>query len=81
MSISRRQFKEKIVKLLGGKCVLCGYNKFIGALEVHHKSSKLKTMNLSDGYKHNWASVEKELKHCVLLCCRCHRELHALFED
>ncbi len=24
----------------------------------------------------SWEMIEKELKKCVLLCCRCHREVH-----
>jgi hypothetical protein len=32
----RRKTKELLVDLLGGRCVICRYNKCVSALEFHH---------------------------------------------
>lgn len=71
----RLEIKLKIINLLGWKtaCVRCGYDRYIGALEFHHKdpSSKL-------GYvtKHAKFSFQlEEAKKCELLCANCHREI------
>lgn len=32
----RDKIKEMAVQYKGGKCCICGYNKYIGALEFHH---------------------------------------------
>ena len=32
----RRKVKETLVREAGGKCVLCGYSRVIGALHFHH---------------------------------------------
>jgi len=38
--------KKKLVKLLGGKCEICGYTKCLSALVFHHKNPKTKTIKL-----------------------------------
>ena len=40
VSRRRKKLKQQAVKYLGGKCICCGYNKCIAALEFHHKSDK-----------------------------------------
>ena len=61
----------------GGKCVLCGYNKCIQALEFHHINSKDKEFGISaKGYTRSWEKVKNELKKCILVCANCHREAH-----
>lgn len=55
------------IKLKGGKCIFCGYDKYNGALDFHH----------IDGITRSWKRVEKELEKCVLVCANCHREIHA----
>ena len=53
-------------------CAICGYNKTAQAMDFHH--IKGKTANVSQ-----LAGIEmfREIKRCVVLCSRCHRELHA----
>lgn len=59
----------------GGKCEYCGYNKYIGALEFHHKDPTQKDPTGLRAYKISrlYAEVDK----CILLCANCHREEHA----
>tara|TARA_X000001036_G_C20484670_1_gene727202 strand:- start:448 stop:831 length:384 start_codon:yes stop_codon:yes gene_type:complete len=70
-------FKEKCVEYKGGKCELCGYNKYIGALEFHHKDPTKKDLQISKvrGRSFN-DKIKKELDKCQILCCNCHREMH-----
>ena len=41
-TILRRSMKLQAIKMLGGKCSKCGYNKCVDALEFHHKNPKEK---------------------------------------
>ncbi|KKQ93602.1 MAG: hypothetical protein UT19_C0009G0011 [Candidatus Woesebacteria bacterium GW2011_GWB1_39_10b] len=69
--------KEIAVKVKGGKCVVCGYNKYIGALELHHVWGK-KEFSIGDtGYTYSKERLQAELSKCVLLCANCHREIEA----
>jgi hypothetical protein len=72
--------KRKAVDYKGGKCIVCGYNKCLEALEFHHKNPLEKDIKLKSSGINRRQSFEKskeELDKCVLLCCRCHREVHA----
>jgi len=72
----RRRNKEKAVALKGGKCVKCGYNKSIRALEFHHTDATEKEFNPSGNMNMAWHKIEKEIEKCILVCSNCHREIH-----
>jgi len=74
----RRRRKKALVKMLGGKCAQCGYNKSIKALSFHHKDPSTKCFDISNNgnMMHNWDEVVIEAKKCELLCLNCHAELH-----
>ena len=67
--------REKAIDYKGGKCEFCGYNKYRGALEFHHKDPTQKDPRGLKAYKLTrlFAEVDK----CLLLCANCHREEHA----
>lgn len=72
----RQKLKELAVEKKGGKCVFCGYNRYVGALDFHHLEGK--DFGLSkDGITRAWSKIETELEKCVLVCSNCHREIHA----
>lgn len=74
----RRKNKERLVGLFGGKCRVCEYDRCIGGLEFHHVDDENKEFALSDkGRTISFARLKAEASKCVLLCCRCHREVHA----
>jgi len=75
--LRQRKFKTQCVEYKGGKCIKCGYNKYIGALDFHHldPSQKDFTIAATKLWKLN-DLVIKELDKCVLLCSNCHREEH-----
>ncbi|OGG56777.1 hypothetical protein A3D71_00490 [Candidatus Kaiserbacteria bacterium RIFCSPHIGHO2_02_FULL_55_20] len=75
---NRRTKKEKLVAMFGGKCVVCGYKKYAGALDFHHKNPKDKSFALSvKGLSYSWDSLVQEAKKCVLVCKNCHTEIEA----
>ena len=70
----RRNNKLTAVKLLGGKCVLCGYSKCLESLHFHH----LDPSNKISGPARIGSQTEKfikEIKKCILLCANCHSEV------
>lgn len=69
-----KENKLRAIKMLGGKCQRCGYNKCIAALDFHHAIEE-KEFNISK-YMETWSIIEKEIEKCVLLCANCHREEH-----
>jgi predicted DNA-binding protein YlxM (UPF0122 family) len=74
---SRRQkLKEMSVEYLGGKCMKCGYNKCIAALDFHHRDPNEKEFSVSKYQNLSWLKIMIELDKCDLLCSNCHRELH-----
>ncbi|MBI4999803.1 hypothetical protein HZB97_03475 [Candidatus Gottesmanbacteria bacterium] len=55
----------------------CGYNRYQGALDLHHINGE-KEFGISDkGYTRSWKKVKAELDKCVLVCANCHREIAA----
>ena len=81
VSSFRKRRKENLIRLCGGKCSLCGYNKCIGALEFHHINPKDKSFGISTGNCHKIEDDIAEVKKCLLLCANCHREIHNGFYE
>jgi hypothetical protein len=73
----KQGYKQQMVEYLGGKCIICGYSKYLGALQFHHKNPEEKDPNYTA--MRNWSFERKkiELDKCVLLCANCHAEVHA----
>ena len=67
------------IKYKGGKCVVCGYSKCPAAMDFHHKNPLEKDGYGTGALKSHWSFEKnrKELDKCVLVCVRCHREIHA----
>lgn len=74
----KHRIKEKLVDYMGSKCSFCGYDKCIDCLEFHHKNPGEKKFGISDAISahRTWDYIVKEVEKCLLLCNRCHRELH-----
>lgn len=74
----REKVKQMAVEYKGGKCEICGYNKYAGALDFHHKDPSKKDFGIAhDGHTKSWEKVKKELDKCMLVCANCHREIHS----
>ena len=71
--------KQKSIIYKGGKCIICGYDTCLAALDFHHPDPSKKNGYGTGALKSHW-SFEKnmaELDKCILVCVRCHREIHA----
>lgn len=62
--------KEERVKMLGGKCQICGYNKCIASLTLHHLNPEEKER------EKDWIRDDFDPTKYMLLCSNCHEELH-----
>lgn len=60
---------------LGGRCTICGYDRCAAGFDFHHVEIWIKDFTISQKMT-SWEVIEPELKKCVLLCARCHREVH-----
>ena len=74
----RRIRKERLVKMLGGCCKGCGYDKCLSALSFHHRDPATKDFDISHNGNllHDWDLVIKEALKCDLLCLNCHALLN-----
>lgn len=72
----QRSNKVRAVNYLGGACVYCGYNKYVGALDFHHRDPNEKDQNAANMVQWSWERQKKELDKCILVCANCHREVH-----
>jgi predicted HNH restriction endonuclease len=75
--LRQRKYKAKCIEYKGGKCEICNYNKFQGALEFHHRDPSQKGFQLSKAKSWTFNErVKNELDKCQILCSNCHKELH-----
>jgi transposase len=74
----RRKVKEILVSEWGGRCAVCGYDSYSGALQFHHLNPADKSFGLSmRGLGRSIADLRAEAQKCVLLCSNCHAEVEA----
>ena len=72
----RRQLKRILVEEAGGRCVICGYDRCMAALEFHHVDPSTKRFHLGlRGLTRSLAALREEASKCVLLCSNCHAEV------
>lgn len=72
----RREVKALLVTEAGGACVICGYDRWPGALHFHHLDPATKRFNLGlKGLTRSIDSLREEAEKCVLLCANCHAEV------
>ena len=75
-TLRRRKIKSFSIEYKGGKCQMCGYNRYAGALDLHHVKGVKKFTMGEEGYTHSWIVIKEELDKCILICANCHREIH-----
>ncbi len=71
-----KEKKKELIESLGGKCIICGYNKCISALEFHHNQGDKEGCITTIIKNFSKQKALKEIKKCILLCANCHREAH-----
>jgi len=78
VSRRRRKVKRLLVEDAGGRCVRCGYDRCVAALEFHHLDPAEKRFALSTrGVARSLEKARVEASKCVLLCANCHAEVEA----
>jgi hypothetical protein len=76
VSARRRRVKRILVEEAGGRCSLCGYDRYAGALQFHHMDRSTKSFALSDqGVARSLEKARAEAAKCVLICANCHAEV------
>jgi hypothetical protein len=74
----RRRVKRQLIAEAGGRCVLCGYDRCVAALQFHHVDPEAKSFAISRaGVTRSLAKAREEAGKCVLLCANCHAEVEA----
>jgi transposase-like protein len=72
----RRKIKALLVDEAGGCCALCGYDRYVGALQFHHLDPETKLFGLGvRGVARSLERCREEASKCVLLCANCHAEV------
>lgn len=76
----KRGVERKIyfINKMGGCCSKCGYKDNIAALDFHHINPEEKGFQVDMRRLSNTSmdKLQEELNKCVVLCARCHREIH-----
>jgi len=68
----RRERKERLIALRGGKCEDCGYGTSSAALEFHHRDARTKEFGIGN-MNGSWLRLLAEAEKCDLLCANCHQ--------
>ena len=72
---SVRRSRDIFNDLKSNGCAICGYNKYVGALDFHHVDPTEKKYLLSPQRLYR-KDFWDELFKCILVCKNCHAELH-----
>lgn len=72
----RRKVKRLLVADFGGKCIVCGYDRCVQALQFHHLDRDTKEFGISGkGNTLKYENLKKEADKCILVCANCHFEI------
>ena len=76
------RIEDRVYGVLGNSCWICDYDKGkLGRrmLDFHHVNPPEKCFYVNKRTMANlaWVRVVAEIKKCILICCRCHRELES----
>lgn len=73
---AQRTKRQRAIDYLGGKCLICDYDRFKCALDIHHLDRSKKDPNANGLRCWSWERIKKELEFCCLLCKCCHAAVH-----
>ncbi|MCC6934519.1 MAG: HNH endonuclease [Candidatus Yanofskybacteria bacterium] len=79
--IRRYRTKAAAIRILGGKCVDCGWRGHQAALQFHHLDPQKKDFTLGNVANKSWESIRAEILKCTLLCANCHAVRHSTKDD
>lgn len=75
------KYRLQSIKRMGGKCCLCGYDKYHGSLHFHHLDPSQKDPQWKLLKARPVKQIRAELSKCILVCANCHGEIHAGLVD
>jgi hypothetical protein len=80
IKLNYNKSKQIIQRLKTNGCAKCGYDTCNSALEFHHVNPENKKFLIGKAFiaGHSNERITEELNKCILLCCRCHREIEEL---
>lgn len=67
----------RAINELGGRCLICGFDRYSCSLDIHHRDAKAKAPNFRSMRGWSWERILVELQKCILLCKNCHAAIHA----
>jgi 5-methylcytosine-specific restriction endonuclease McrA len=74
----RRRARLLLIAEAGGACLICGYDRCVGALHFHHLDPETKEFGISRrGFTRSIQKMREEAAKCILLCSNCHAEVEA----
>ena len=76
IQLKRSDFIAKLKIKEGGKCIKCGYDRCLSALDFHHKDPQEKEYVWTKLRLLSDSRIQEELSKCKLLCANCHRLIH-----
>lgn len=71
-----REKRQYAVAKLGGKCIHCGFDKWLSSLDIHHLNPEVKDSKFAQMRGWSLTRIDKEIEKCVLLCRNCHAAYH-----
>jgi hypothetical protein len=75
MPLTGEQYRRIARKILGEKCIICGYNRCINVLHLHHTDPSLKLKGVPFETFEEVENFRKNQK-IKLVCRNCHAEIH-----
>jgi hypothetical protein len=73
----KRRVRITLIRIAGGGCAICGYDRCAQSLHFHHVDPDRKRLELGSHSGAALATLLDELDSCVLLCANCHGEVEA----
>lgn len=73
----RKEKKDILVEYKGGRCEVCGRTGPSYIFDFHHKNKNEKDFGISDYVSRSIENLKIEVDKCMLVCCLCHRKIHA----
>jgi hypothetical protein len=74
----RRAAKMRAIAMFGDGCEACAGTFPASVFQFHHWDADRKEFGFSNaGVYRRWEAMFAELIQCVMLCAKCHREVHA----
>jgi transposase len=77
VAASRLRTRLLLIEEAGGRCAICSYDAYAGALQFHHVDPAEKSFELSIGCMRSLEAMRAEAHKCALLCANCHAEVEA----